>query len=114
MTLWLTEDAVLVCAHELGQVQNVPTQHLVTVENRRVLVATDPEGKAIKGCPNVGAAIRPCLTTLKVEKGYSPFLTVEDHRICLDSVTGLTDGTPPATVKYKVRHAGQPFVGEES
>ena len=111
--LWLTEDAVLVCAHELGQIQNAPTQNVVTIENRRVLVATDPEGKVIKGCPNVGAAIRPCLTTLKVEKGYSPFLTVEDHRICLDSVTGLTDGTPPATVKYKVRHAGQPFVGEQ-
>jgi hypothetical protein len=113
MMLWLTEDATLVCAHELGQVQNVPTQNVVTIENRRVLVATDPEGKAIKGCPNVGAAIKPCLTTLKVAVGYSPFLTVEDHRICLDSVTGFTDGTPPMTVKYKVRHAGQPFVGEQ-
>jgi hypothetical protein len=99
--------------HELGQVQNVPTQNVVTIENRRVLVATNPEGKAIKGCPNIGAAIRPCLTTLKVDHGYSPFLTVENHTICLDTVTGLTDGTPPGTVKYKVRHAGQPFVGEQ-
>ncbi len=110
--LWLTEDATLVCAHELGQVQNVPTQNVVTIEKRRVLVATDPEGKAIKGCPNVGAAIKPCMTTLKVAVGYSPFITVEGHSVSLDSVTGFTDGTPPMTVKYKVRHAGQPFVGE--
>lgn len=111
--LWLTEDAIVVCTHELGQVQNVPSQGLVTVEGRRVLVAIDPEAKVIKGCPNVGAAIRPCLTTLVVQEGYSPFLTVEGHRICLDTVTGFTDGTPPATVKYKVRHAGQPLVQEQ-
>ena len=111
--LWLTEDALLVCTHELGQVQNVPSQNLVTIEGRRVLVASDPEARPIKGCPNVGATIKPCLTTLAVKEGYSPFLTVEGRRICLDTVTGFTDGTPPATVEYKVRHAGQPFVQEQ-
>lgn len=110
--LWLTEDAVVVCLHELGQVKNVPSQALVTVENRRVLVATDPEGRSIRGCPNVGAAIRPCLNTLEVKKGYSHLLTIEGHQICLDSLSGFTDGTPPKTVKYKTRSTGQLFVGE--
>ena len=112
--LWLTEDALLVCAHELGQVQNITSQDFVTIEKKRVLVATDPEGRVIKHCPNVGATIRPCLTTLKVQQGYSQFLTVESRAICLDTVSGYTDGTPPATVKYKVRHAGQPFVSEQA
>jgi hypothetical protein len=31
--------------------------------------------------------------------------------VCLDAVTGLTDGTPPGIVKYKVRNAGQRLVG---
>jgi hypothetical protein len=32
--------------------------------------------------------------------------------VCLDTVTGLTDGTPPGIVTYKVRHAGQALVSE--
>jgi hypothetical protein len=110
--LWLTEDAVIVCAHELGQIVNEPTQNITTVEGRRVLVAKDPEGRSIRGCPNVGAAIRPCLHTLAVKKGYSTWITVEGHSVCLDTLSGLTDGTPPATVLYKARHAGQSIVGE--
>jgi hypothetical protein len=109
---WLTEDAVVVCTHELGHVQNVPSQSWVTAEKRRVLVANDPEGRSIKGCPNIGPAMRPCLNTLAVQKGYSALLKVEGHPVCLDLLSGLTDGTPPGGVKYKVRSAGQNFVGE--
>jgi len=109
--LFLTEDAKVVCQHELGIVQNVPTQNWLTIGQRRVLVEIDPEGKTIKGCPNMGVGIRPCVTTLKVTAGYSEFLRVDGHRICLDTVTGLTDGTPPGLVKYKVNNAGQQFVG---
>jgi hypothetical protein len=109
---WLTEDAVVVCAHELGHAENVPSQSWVTIEKRRVLVANDPEGRSIKGCPNVGPAMRPCLYTLAVTKGYSTLLSIEGHPICLDSLSGLTDGTPPATVKYKARSAGQGCIGE--
>jgi hypothetical protein len=32
--------------------------------------------------------------------------------MCLDTVNGLTDGTPPGVVEYKVRHAGQELVTE--
>jgi hypothetical protein len=110
--LFLTEDAIIVCKHELGQSEKVPTQDWVTVAQRRVLVEVDPEGKTIKGCPNIGVGIKPCTTTLRVQEGYSDWIRVEGKRVCLDTVTGLTDGTPPGTVKYKVNDAGQHFVEE--
>jgi hypothetical protein len=108
--LWLTEDALLVCKHEKGKVGITPSQKLVTVGGRSILVEKDPEGRPITACPNVGAAIKPCLHTLAVTEGYSDFLKIDGHRICLDTVTGLTDGTPPGVVKYVVRRPGQEFV----
>jgi len=110
--LILTEDAVVVCKHELGKVKIEATQRLVKVEGTSVLVETDPEGRPISHCPNYGPTIRPCLTTLKVKVGYSDLLRIEGRRVCLDTVKGLTDGTPPGIVEYKVRSAGQDFVSE--
>lgn len=106
----LTEDAVLTCKHVLGRVGIAPVQRLVTVDRRRVLVRPDPEGRPIAGCPNVGPTIKPCTTTLKVQTGYSALVSVEGRPVCLDSVQGLTDGTPPGTVKYEVRSPGQSLV----
>ena len=108
----LTEDALLVCDHELGTVDVAPTQKLVTIEHRRVLVESNPEGRPISKCPNVGLTIKPCMTTLKVKKGYSGLVRIQGRRVCLDAVTGLTDGTPPGTVDYKVRRPGQSLVSE--
>jgi hypothetical protein len=71
--VFLTDDATIVCDHRLGVVTNVPTQNLVTINKRRVLVEPDPEGKPIKGCPNYGPTVKPCTTTLKVKEGYSDF-----------------------------------------
>lgn len=108
--LWLTEDAVLVCRHQLGRVANLPSQSLVTVQRRRVLIAPDPEGRAITGCPNYGPTIKPCTTTLKVDAGYSGWIRIGGQSVCLDTVTGLSDGTPPGIVKYLVNAAGQEWV----
>ena len=80
---------------------------------RRVLVEPDPEGKSISGCPNLGLTIKPCTSTLKVQVGYSTDLKVDGRAICLDTVTGLTDGTPPGTVKYHVRSPGQKLFEEK-
>ena len=110
--LILTEDAGLYCKHGPGKVSIVATQNLVTVEQRRVLVEIDPQGRPISGCPNV-VPFKPCTTTLVVDKGYSDFIRVADRRLCLDTVTGFTDGTPPGIVKYVVRFAGQTFVSEQ-
>jgi hypothetical protein len=108
----LTEDAVLICNHVLGTVDVLPTQDLVTVEGRRVLVEVNPQGRPISKCPNVGATIKPCQITLPVQKGYSAWIRIDGSRVCLDTVTGLTDGTPPGTVHYRVLTPGQELVTE--
>ena len=108
----LTQDSLLVCAHELGTVGIRATQSLVTIEKRRELVEINPEGRPISGCPNIGATIKPCQLTLRVQVGYSDLVRINGKRVCLDTVTGLTDGTPPGIVKYKVRNPAQTLVSE--
>jgi hypothetical protein len=108
--LALTEDAGLYCKHS-GVVDIKATQPFVTVEGRRVLVEPDPVGRPISRCPNT-VPFKPCLTTLVVQKGYSEFIRIGNRRLCLDTVTGYTDGTPPGVVMYVVRDAGQKFVSE--
>ncbi len=110
--LFLTEDAVLTCKHELGRVAIIGTQDLLTIGGRRVLVENDPASRPIAGCPNIGAAIKPCLFTLPVQTGYSDWIRADGKRLCLNTVTGLTDGTPPGVVKYQVSSTGQSFVTE--
>ena len=107
---WLTEDAILLCAHLTGRVANKPSQALVTINGRRVLVSADPEARAISNCSNAAPPLKPCLATLRVEKGYSELLSIDGKKICLGNVTGKTDGTPPGTVYYHVKTAGQELV----
>ena len=109
----LTEDASLVCAHVLGTVGLAPRQDLVTIAHRKVLVETDPESRPISHCPNVSPTIKPCQHTLRVQTGYADWLRVDGRRICLATVTGLTDGTPPGAVKYHVVNPGQGLVTEQ-
>jgi hypothetical protein len=52
------------------------------------------------------------VTTLKVRKGYSDWIRIDGKRVCLDSVIGLTDGTPPGAVDYFVRDPEQLLVEE--
>ena len=64
---------------------------------------------------NLGSAIdsnQQDALTLQVTEGYSDFIHIEGRAVCLDTVTGLTDGTPPGTVRYVVQHPGQTFVTE--
>lgn len=115
MPYWLRVDADLACDHLLGKVIiPMARQGLVTIEGRPVLVEGDPVIKFIIGCPNMGATIKPCTLTGAVTAGYSELIFIEGHQVCLDTVEGLTDGTPPGTVKYEVKDAGQGFVSEES
>ena len=111
---WLTEDAKVVCTHQLGDVRNVPSQSLVTVDGRKVLVRSDPEGRSISLCPNINVTMKPCTRTLVVQVGYSTFIRVDGRSVCLDSVSGLTNGTPPGIVRYVVRDAGQGLVAAGS
>jgi hypothetical protein len=109
---WLTVDALLLCQHQLGLVTLIPSQTLVTIQGRPVLVEPDPETRPIVGCPNYGPTIKPCTSTLPVQHGYSQFLRIQGRRICLDTVTGLTDGTPPGSVPYQVQQPGQQLVDQ--
>ncbi len=110
----LTDAAVLVCLHELGILENRPSQSLVRIDGHRVLVDNDPETRSIGGCPNIGATIKPCQQSLRVQVGYSTWVKIDGHKVCLDTVRGLTDGTPPGTVEYKVRRPGQKLVDSTS
>jgi hypothetical protein len=46
-----------------------------------------------------------------VRSGYSSFIQIDGKAVCLDSVVGNTDGTPPMSVDYVVNDPGQHFVG---
>ncbi|WP_395677985.1 hypothetical protein [Inquilinus sp.] len=109
--LWLTEDAVLICDHG-GRVENKPIQDWVHIEDRQVLVEDNPEHRDIKHCPNTNPVVglRACLNTLAVREGYSALVRINGDPVCLDTVRGLTDGSPPGIVNYKVVKPGQPFV----
>ena len=109
----LVEEAILRCGHD-GKVKNVPSQEWVRVKGSPVLVDNDPQGRDISMCPNVGINIKPCNKTLPVTKGYSTFIRIGGKAVCLDTVEGFTDGTPPGAVKYNVRRPGQTLVGSGS
>jgi hypothetical protein len=108
--LALTQDAVVVCAHVVGKVTVEATQQLVRIDRRQALVSVDPEGRAIKGCPNVGPNLKPCQQTLQVKLGYSTLVQIDGRRLVLDNLSGFTDGTPPGFVRYNCIDAGQKLV----
>ncbi|MCA9948323.1 MAG: hypothetical protein KDE48_01630 [Anaerolineales bacterium] len=108
----LTVDAKITCKHITGVAQLFTPQNLVTVNGRPVLIKNDPERKPITGCANLGPTIKPCTMTLNATAGYSNFVRINGRSICLDTITGLTDGTPPGTVQYIVRNPGQSLVTE--
>jgi hypothetical protein len=109
----LTEKAKLVCTHRSGRVHIWPLrQSLVRIDGEQVLVHGDPVHKLITGCSNVGANIKPCSLTLKVTEGYSELVRIDGQQVCLDTVTGNTDGTPPTAIQYIVVDPGQTLVEE--
>jgi hypothetical protein len=109
---WLTDKVQMVCIHEVGKVQIKATQDLVFIDSMPVLVDPNPENRPVSGCPLAPPLMKPCLTTLKVRTGYSDLISIQDQRVCVDSIRGLTDGHPPGTYDYKVNFPGQQFVSE--
>lgn len=105
----LVTGAILRCGHD-GIVKNAPSQDWVRVAGLPVLVDHDPQGRDIGMCPHMGVNIKSCTKTLLVQTGYSGFVRIGGKAVCLDTVEGFTDGTPPGAVKYTVRRPGQTFV----
>ncbi len=62
-------------------------------------------------CPNVSLNVQAVHEHLGGAHRLLGFLRIGGHRICLDTVVGFTDGTPPGAVDYDVRDPGQHFVG---
>jgi len=107
---WLLQSAHVTCDHVMGRVGLQAGQRLVHVGGVPVLTEPDAEGRPIAGCPNIGPTIKPCTTTLKQTQGLSAFVRIAGRAVCLRPTTGLTDGTPPGMVKYRVRDPGQAHV----
>jgi len=112
MLLWLTEEAVILCDHATGKVTLEPRQDWVTIAGQSVLVADDPQGRKIAGCSNINVpgGILPCRTTLRVQAGYSTFISIDGNAVCLETITGATDGTPQGAYKYTVKTPGQDWI----
>jgi hypothetical protein len=111
--LALTERATLHCDHH-GKLENDPSQNVMTIDDDRVLVARDPEGRKIHLCPNTTPSTKACTNSLVVEVGYSTFVSVDGAPVCLASIKGHTDGTPPGLYYYTVKDPGQDYVSVES
>ncbi|WP_152363092.1 hypothetical protein [Microlunatus speluncae] len=105
----VTAEAMIRCGHD-GRITNEPSQRWVTIETVPILVDHDPEGRKIIACPNFGPTMKPCAKTLAVKQGYSTWVMIDNHRMVLSHLDGLTDGTVPGTVHYQVRDPGQHFV----
>lgn len=112
VTLWLTDQADVRCAHRIGRSGQQASQGLVRVDGHPVLVGPDPQGRSISGCPNVGVAITPCNNTLRILRGESNFVRIDGSPVIRADLDGLTDGTPPGAVHYQVLSPGQRLVGE--
>jgi hypothetical protein len=112
---WLTEDATLICDHG-GRVSIAATQEMVRVGNRRALIKPNPESRSIADCPNSNplVGILSCRNTLEVREGYSEFVRIVGKPVCLETVLGYTDGSPPRVANYKVVNPAQQFVQEVS
>jgi hypothetical protein len=90
----------------------VASQTYVTIHGSPVLIATDPQGRSISHCPNGVIPNKVCQHTLVVSKGYSEWVKIDHKAVCLETVEGFTDGTPPGLVKYTVKSPGQLLVSE--
>lgn len=111
--LWLTDAADVRCAHKVGRSPQQASQTWVAVNGRPVLVAPDPVGRPIQGCPNIGVGIKPCTSTLAIRSGQSTFVRVDGRPVVRADLSGYTDGTPPGQVTYDVLDAAQELVGEQ-
>jgi hypothetical protein len=105
----ITASSVVVCDHG-ARVNSLASQHWVEIGGAAALVDNDPETRAVTGCPNIGPTVKPCTTTLKVACGYSGWIRIGSRAVVLDNLDGLTDGTVPGTVHYRVRDSRQHFV----
>jgi hypothetical protein len=97
--LILNSAGVVVCPHA-GRVTLIPRQLNVLAQTGYVMREADVVGAPIVGCRKpfaLGSA--PCRTVVVVFPGSTSIVvSVGGQPVCLETLTGLTDGVPPATV----------------
>lgn len=106
----LTQLGLVTCDHATGVVTLQSSQSFVRVAGGLVLVGNNPSNQPIAGCSNLAPTIKPCTRTINVEDGKSSLVYIGGKPVCMDTIVGGTDGTPPSATKYRVRFAGQVFV----
>lgn len=112
LQLWLTDRADVRCTHKVGKSPQQASQHWVTIGGDPILVAPDPVGRPVQGCPNVGVSIKPCTNTLSIRTGQSAWVRIGGRPVIRADLTGFTDGTPPGEARYTVIDPAQRLVGE--
>lgn len=107
MTQVITEAAVITCSHG-GKVTIPASQHLLTIDEKAVLVQGDEASGTIEGCSNSNneLGLKPCTKLSPATPvGVAKKLQVGGRFVLLQTATGATDSTPPGT--WQVESAGQ-------
>ena len=65
----------------------------------------------MSGCIMNPPQFLPCSTSLKVTAGYSTWVKIDSHAVCLSSVVGLTLANPQTN--YRVYDPAQQLVGAD-
>lgn len=96
----LTTNASVICAHG-GRVILVARQPHVQIQGGGVLCEPDLVGAAIIGCPQPpSAGSKPCTVVASTLPGSaSARVAVGSRPVYLTTLTGLTDGVPPAPIQ---------------
>jgi hypothetical protein len=99
MPFILTAAATIQCAHG-GRVLITPGQRCVTAGGSPVLCEPDLVGAPVVGCPQPPTpTTKPCTLVVSTFPGSSSLRVRAGGRpVYLDTLSGLTDGVPPAPV----------------
>lgn len=113
MSLVLDLAGTVVCAHDTGRVSLAASQLWVRIEGQPVLVRGDLQDRPIGRCSFFTGTNKPCTKTLREQKAWSAFVTIDGVPICLDTTWGMTDAGP-GVWRYDVQSAGQGFVSDRA
>jgi hypothetical protein len=105
MPFVLSASAELVCPHQ-DPIVIMPSQRLLLVDGRPVLLRADLLTAKVPTCRNVGPGLTPCGGIVSIIGGLSTTLRVGGEPVALDGAYGLTAAVP-GPVRWQVRSAGQ-------
>jgi hypothetical protein len=95
----VTSNAQIMCAHG-GQVKVMPRQTVAQISGGMILCEGDLMGAPILGCPvPPSPGSKPCTTVVSTLPGSTSLkVNVQGRPVHVASLSGLTDGVPPAPI----------------